>query len=190
MWKGLLKPRVVVERGACLAISNRHDVNIWTCPWIPTLPLFKATANPNLADLPVFQVADLIDPFNRTWNCALLEDLFDMDSVIRFLKYTFHSEWHLIDGLGYQLLLVSFRLGLLMRLSPLIHTADPLFSPEIWSCLWGFKLQHRLKHLLLKIAWDILHVRANTGRFITSEEQYDWMCPCCKGTQEVPYAKS
>lgn len=72
-----------------------------------------------------------------------------------------------------------------MRLSPLIHTADPLFSPEIWGCLWGFKLQHRFKHLMLKIAWNILHVRANTGRFITSEEQYDWMYPCCKGTQET-----
>lgn len=86
MWKGFLKSRVVVEKGACLAISNCQDVNIWTCPWIPTLPLFKATPNPNLADLPVFQVADLIDPFNRTWNCALLEYLFDMDSVIQILK--------------------------------------------------------------------------------------------------------
>jgi hypothetical protein len=45
-------------------------------------------------------------------------------------------------------------------------------------------MQHRLKHLLWKMAWNILHVRASIAKFVNSIEQDPWLCPFCKGPQE------
>jgi hypothetical protein len=59
------------------------------------------------------------------------------------------------------------------------------FSPEVWFMLWGLKLQARLKHLLWKIAWDILPSRTNIGRFVSSVDLDSWVCPFCKGPQET-----
>jgi hypothetical protein len=39
-----------------------------------------------------------------------------------------------------------------------------------WQALWSLKLQVRLKHLLWKIAWDILPSRANIGKFVFSKD--------------------
>jgi hypothetical protein len=57
--------------------------------------------------------------------------------------------------------------------------------PVDWQTLWGLKLQARLKHLLWKIAWNILPYRANIGRFVNSEDDNAWVCPFCNGTLET-----
>jgi hypothetical protein len=60
LWKGLLKNREVVSKGACISITNGVNVGIWDSPWIPLQPGFKPKPNPNLIGLPEFCVADLI----------------------------------------------------------------------------------------------------------------------------------
>jgi hypothetical protein len=59
-WRGLLKSRFVVQKGAYIAISSDLNVEVWQSPWIPTNPNFKPIPNPNLVSLPSFNVADLI----------------------------------------------------------------------------------------------------------------------------------
>jgi hypothetical protein len=59
------------------------------------------------------------------------------------------------------------------------------FSSEVWLSLWGLKIQARLKHLLWKIAWDILPSRSKIGRFVISAEEDAWVCPFCKGPVET-----
>jgi hypothetical protein len=54
-----------------------------------------------------------------------------------------------------------------------------------WQVLCGLKLQARLKHLLWKIAWDILPSRANIGRFVVSKVNNAWGCPFCRGPIET-----
>ena len=76
----------MVEKGACLAISNGQHVNVWNSPWIPTCSSFRPNPNPNLVGFPDYHVDELIDPFNRSWNVSLLHDLFDMDSVSQIQK--------------------------------------------------------------------------------------------------------
>jgi hypothetical protein len=62
--------------------------------------------------------------------------------------------------------------------------SSPL-STDAWFFLLGFKLQARLKHLLWKVAWDILHSRAKIGRFVVSDDPEAWLCPFCKGPLET-----
>lgn len=66
LWKGLLKTRSVVGKGACLAISQGSNVNMWIDPWIPTLATFKPSPNPNLTDQPNFTFVDLIIQSSRS----------------------------------------------------------------------------------------------------------------------------
>jgi hypothetical protein len=54
-----------------------------------------------------------------------------------------------------------------------------------WLSLWGLKIQARLKHLLWKVAWDILPTRAKIGRFVVSDDPTAWLCPFCKGPLET-----
>jgi hypothetical protein len=63
------------------------------------------------------------------------------------------------------------------RPSPLAEAA--------WFSLWGLKIQARLKHLLWKIAWDILPSRANISRFVVQAAEEAWVCPFCKGPLET-----
>jgi hypothetical protein len=86
IWKGLLKNRKVVEKGACISISSGVHVDIWNSPWIPLMPNFRPTPNANLVDLPAFSVADLILPNSQTWNLDLLYDLFDATTVQNILS--------------------------------------------------------------------------------------------------------
>jgi hypothetical protein len=161
-------------------------VNIWTSPWTPTLPFSKPTPNPNLVGLPDFQVADLIDSSNRTWNCSLPEDLFDMDSLIQIIKIHIPQlvtpdRWTWVPADTGQFSVWTAHEVVSLN----SHSRASPFSPEIWSCICGLKPQHGLKHLLWKIAWNLLPVRTNTGCYISSDVHYDWICPCCKVTQET-----
>jgi hypothetical protein len=54
-----------------------------------------------------------------------------------------------------------------------------------WHSLWGLKLHTRVKHLLWKIAWNLLPSRDNIGRFVIKTEIDAWVFPFCKGLQET-----
>jgi hypothetical protein len=45
-------------------------------------------------------------------------------------------------------------------------------------------MQHRLKHLLWRIAWNALPVRVNLFKYIPSISFDEWVCPICNGPQE------
>jgi hypothetical protein len=59
------------------------------------------------------------------------------------------------------------------------------FTSKAWHKHWDLKLQARLKHLLWKIAWNMIPSQANIGRFVVSAEEGVWKCPFCKGPSET-----
>lgn len=68
---------MVINKGACISISNGANIDVWNSPWIPLMPDLKPIPNVNLLELPTFCVADLMVPEARSWNVLLLQDLFD-----------------------------------------------------------------------------------------------------------------
>jgi hypothetical protein len=62
------------------------NIDVWSSPWIPTLPNFKPWPNVNMLELPPFTVAGLIILGVRSWNSQLLCDLFDPDLVHNILN--------------------------------------------------------------------------------------------------------
>jgi hypothetical protein len=185
LWKGLLRNRKVVEQGACISITSGLNVDIWNSPWIPLMPSFKPIPNAHLVGLPSYSVEDLICPLRRVWNSSLLQDLFDPFTVqcilcIHLPVYGSFDKWvwaPSLTGLFSVKSAHDISLSLGGRASPL-----PI---EVWISLWGLKIQARLKHLLWKVAWDILPTRAKIGRFVVSEDPDAWLCPFCKGPLET-----
>jgi hypothetical protein len=185
IWKGLLKNRKIVEKGACWSINNGGNIPIWTSPWIPSLPNYKPRPNANLIDFPDFVVADLLLPGVRDWNVDLLRDLFSPSTVSSILSIHIPQvcsadKWSWVPSPSGLFSVKSAReisLSTASRSSP--------FSPANWQALWGLKMQARLKHLLWKIAWDLLPSRANIGRFVITEDTNAWVCPLCKGPLET-----
>jgi hypothetical protein len=185
LWKGLQKNRKVVEQGACLSISSGLNIDIWTNPWIPLMPNFKPIPNVNLVGRPSYSVADLISPNVQAWNSSLLQDLFYPSTVQNILSIHLPStpnfdKWRWVPSSSGVFMVssaheLSFSTG--GRISP--------FSTEAWTSLWGIKIQARLKHLLWKVAWDILPSRAKISRSVVSEDPSAWLCPFCKGPLET-----
>jgi hypothetical protein len=66
LWKGLLKNKVVINKGVCISISNGVQVDVWDSPWIPLMLDFKPKPNVNLIELPAFCVNDLMIPCERS----------------------------------------------------------------------------------------------------------------------------
>lgn len=124
LWKCMLKNRKVVEKGACFDISNGQNINIWTFPWIPSIPSFKLSPNPNLVNLPDYHVVDMINPLDRSLNSYMLNDLFDtpLRSSNNFRIFIFHRLALKIDGFGLHFL-GNFLLNLPMKLLPKIMPA-------------------------------------------------------------------
>lgn len=58
-------------------------------------------------------------------------------------------------------------------------------SPEDWKQLRNLKLQHRLKHLIWEIFWNILLVMSNIFKFSPAAVQNDACCPLCHDPQET-----
>jgi hypothetical protein len=185
IWKGLMKNRKVVELGACWSISEGVNIQVWNSPWIPSMPNFKPKPNGNLVGLPDFSVAELFLPGDKSWNVDLLYDLFEPSTVqcilqIHIPRSNIGDKWSWIPSSSGTFSVKSAREVSLLpstRISPL-SLAD-------WKALWSIKIQARLKHLLWKIAWDILPSRANIGRYVVSEVVNAWGCPFCGGPLET-----
>ncbi|GLT69225.1 hypothetical protein SLA2020_413930 [Shorea laevis] len=120
LWKGILKCRHIVLRGACWLVSSGREIDIWNSPWIPSIDGFKPSPNPSLPSLPNLKVSDLISFPIRGWNIPLLHFLFDPHLQKQFSLSI--SLWFPLwtVGIGLPQARVDSLSNLPMRLPPLL----------------------------------------------------------------------
>ena len=148
IWKGLLKNREVVEKGACWSISDGANIHIWDSPWIPSIPRFKPRPNVLLVDLPDFSVAGLLLPGDRSWNVDLLGDLFYPPTVQNILGIQFPQTRAVDKWVWAPSTCGLFSVKSARDISLSSSSRNSPLSPIDWQTLWGLKIQARLKHLL------------------------------------------
>jgi hypothetical protein len=185
LWKGILKSRLIIQRGACWAVSSGHQVSIWNDPWIPNIAGFKPSQNPSLPSLPNLTVSDLISFPLRSWNIPLLNFLFDPPSVshiqaIHIPQSPCADRWTWTPSPSGRFSVKSAH-EVANPLPPSHYS--PLF-PSDWKLLWGLKIQYRLKHFLWKLSWNILPLRPNIFRFSLQQDPDMLCCPICQGSAE------
>jgi hypothetical protein len=199
LWKGVLKCRSVVAKGACWLVSSGTNLNIWSTPWIPSLAGFKPSPNSDLTFLPNLNVSDLISPVTRDWYSPILNFLFDPISVEKIKAIHLPQSPSLDRWVWTPSPNGSFSVKSAHSLisNPTFPPISPL-SPSDWKSLWSLRIQHRLKHLLWRISWNILPIRTNIFRFLPDADLEMVCCPMCSGPPEslqhlflgCPFARS
>ncbi|GLT52905.1 hypothetical protein SLA2020_262140 [Shorea laevis] len=185
LWKGILKCRDLVEKGAWWSIASGTSIDIWNSPWIPSINGFKPTPNPLLFQLPNLSVANLISPHLRCWNLPLLNSLFDPHTTSKILGIHLPINPSLDKMIWTPSPTGVFTVKSAFELdfpSPLL-LPSPL-PPTDWNSLWNLKIQHRLKHFLWRITWDILPLRTNIFKFSPLASPETLSCPLCNGPAE------
>jgi hypothetical protein len=95
LWKGILKSKPFISKGACNRIHSSSFLPTWSSSWIPTIPAFFHSPSPLLSlPLPNLIVSNLFcyDPHSFSifffffWNSPLLHTLFDSANVREILK--------------------------------------------------------------------------------------------------------
>jgi hypothetical protein len=94
LWKGILKSKHLISKGACNKIHSFSSLPIWGSPWIPTIPAFTPSLSALLRlPLPNLLVSDFFcyDPSTSSfsWNFSLLNSRFDSASVREIRKTNF-----------------------------------------------------------------------------------------------------
>jgi hypothetical protein len=189
LWKGILKSKNLISKGACNRIHSLSSLPILSSPWIPTLPDFIPTPSALLRlHLPNLLVSDLFcyDPFSSSfsWNLALLNFLFNSTSVREILKTSFSSlsqEKHIWTPSSNG----SFSSKSAHKLicSQRVSTASSSLSSSHWKLLWKLNLNDRLKLFLWKIAWDIVPSRIRLNQVFPINPA-SLVCPLCKVVED------
>lgn len=86
IWKGIMKNLEVVSKDACRSFSLSSFLNVWSHPWVPSLPLFKPLPNPSTPFLLNLMIIDLIEPLSKTWRSIFLFQVFYATSANSILK--------------------------------------------------------------------------------------------------------
>ena len=129
------------------------------------MPFFKPILNVNLVGLPSYRVADLISPI-RTWNSFSLQDLFELFTVQNILSIHLPTCGSFDKWVWAPSSSGNFSVKSVLDISLSLWGKLPPLATEAWSSLWGLKIQGRLRHLLSKVAWDILPLRAKIGMWL------------------------
>jgi hypothetical protein len=114
-----------------------------------------------------------------------LGDLFDADSVQSILSIHIPTIRSFDKWIWAPSSSGTFSVRSAQEISSSPGTRSPPFGPDTWHALWSLKLQARLKHLLWKVAWNMLPSRDNISRFVVSEDPNTWNCPFCNCTVET-----
>lgn len=98
-WQSIVAGLQTFKRGHIWRVGSRSSINIWEDHWIPCSPSRKVIS---LIGMCMLQTVDeLIDPWTRTWDEALLRDNFisiDVEQILRIPLSTNLTEdfiaWH------------------------------------------------------------------------------------------------
>jgi hypothetical protein len=185
LWKGILKSKSFISKGACFRIHSQSSLPIWSSPWIPTIASFSPTPSPLLSHPPPqLLVSDLFTTgttqSNPHWNIPMLLSLFDSTSISEILKInaTAQTQTKLIWTYSPQGDFTTKSAHHLISSQRYAPTEFPLTSSQ-WKFFWKINLNDRLKLFLWKIAWDIVpsKIRLNAVFPIPPSQL---VCPLCK----------
>lgn len=154
VWKGILKSREVLEKGACWVIKNGGARNLWCDPWIPSLPSFRPSLKLNaLIPRALNSVSELIDWSYGGWKVDLINECFDESSAHGIFLLSLYPRFRVMRMFFAGLLIQKGFFSLKSAYRCIQGSLNHQFgSPHVvdfdWAIIWKLKIQHRLKLLL------------------------------------------
>ncbi|KAA3461736.1 reverse transcriptase [Gossypium australe] len=182
VWRSIWAAKGVLEKGLIWRVGTGAKISITEDAWIPNYVNFSL--RPNIENMHLDKVADLIDNNKREWNRELIENTFPEDVADLILRIPLSCESH-NDFLAWR----GEASGNSVRNSyKLLQSLDPTayalqnFYKDFYRKLWQIEVPTKIKIFIWKISWNFLTNRVNmVCRRLASCS----ICPRCGGGYET-----
>jgi hypothetical protein len=177
-WKAIERLKGLISKGACFLVGDGKSIDVWKEPWVPWLPHYSPVPKDQFSNPEPIKVASLINPSTRTWNLALLEDLFDTTSIEAILKIilpTTPKKDKLVWILNHK---GNFTVKSAIN-AKFNYDEEP--NEVNWKGLWKLKLHDRYKMLIWRIASGSLPTKLSLALKMGTGNTY---CPLCQMEEE------
>ena len=177
----LLKPQL--RKGMCYLIGSGEKVDVWKDPWVPWLPSFTPKPKSNLTPMHPLLVSYLIDPETQSWRFDVLEEMFDLESIVAISKIVIPMV-HRVDILSW---IVDSKGTFTVKSAYEVNVKHlwPVNPDPIWKKLWNSKIHERLKTFIWCIGNGVLPTNLNIA---TRVSRGNPLCPLCLLEEEsIPH---
>uniref|UniRef100_A0A2N9ISW0 Reverse transcriptase zinc-binding domain-containing protein n=1 Tax=Fagus sylvatica TaxID=28930 RepID=A0A2N9ISW0_FAGSY len=177
-WKAIERLKGLISKGACFLVGDGKSIDVWKEPWVPWLPHYSPVPKDQFSNPEPIKVASLINPSTRTWNLALLEDLFDTTSIEAILKIILPT-----TPKKDKLVWIHNHKGNFTVKSAINAKFNYDEEPDEvnWKGLWKLKLHDRYKMLIWRIASGSLPTKLSLALKMGTGDTY---CPLCQMEEE------
>ncbi|KAF4361342.1 hypothetical protein G4B88_005132 [Cannabis sativa] len=180
LWRGILRARNTISKGACTVLATGEDVDVWWQPWIPWLDYvqFRELMESIRSKAPSMRsVADLMYRSTRKWNLGYLRYLFgsDMGNRIGRIQINLNAS---TDTLIWKNSLVG---NFSVKGAYWVEQQERFGEKDdLWRWIWSSKVHPRLSLLLWRVCSNVLP----TGDKFSSLDANS--CPLCHNVPESP----
>ena len=89
MWRSILRGIEVIKKGMIWRVSDGHNLNIWTDPWLPK-GFSRRPVTPRGSCILTW-VDELIDPMTGEWDEQLVQEIFWPEDTQTILAMPVHA---------------------------------------------------------------------------------------------------
>ncbi|KAL3626892.1 hypothetical protein CASFOL_029297 [Castilleja foliolosa] len=178
LWTDICSCRLLIKEGALYPVTTNSNIQIWTDPWIPSIPNFTpTTSSSNTNTLSLSLVRNLIDQANSCWNMNALNATFSSSSVKEILKIQISPldrPKTLLWSLSLSGNFSTKSVYLFSQKARFNHTN--ILIPDNWNNIWNCKIHNRLKHLFWRIINNILPCKTKIGAIFPLPDSCCYLC--------------
>ncbi|XP_023912636.1 uncharacterized protein LOC112024225 [Quercus suber] len=182
IWRAIEQAKKVIIKGACYAIGDGSNIDVWKDPWVPWIEGFIPTPRVATYNLLPILVSHLIATDMHCWKSSLIHELFDPSSAQAILSMPV-----LVTPTPDKLIWIPESKGC-FSVKSAYHTIRTLSNPPHptdtdWKKLWKLKMPEKTKMFLWRLAVNTLPTRDNLSRRF---QIVDTSCLFCKENIETP----
>ncbi|XP_024172054.1 uncharacterized protein LOC112178075 [Rosa chinensis] len=183
--RSILESRPVLKAGSSWRIGDGTQVNIWTDQWIPNCPKYLLQQPVNTA---FATVADLIDPYSRTWIHSAIHALFSppVAASILSIPLSHHyvpDRWCWTpEKRGIFTVKSAYWIARQQVLGNVLassSTGDPF--QVLWKCIWKAKIPGKVQICAWRACNNLLPTRE---QLLKKGYDGDMRCLLCNHTLE------
>lgn len=146
-----------------------YFLNVWTEPWIPSLPEFKVSSIPP-EDYPIMCVADLVDVQHMQLDQTTLRECFTQAKCLKILKIPLSFDqrdpkliWHFSRSGSPSVKAVYYNLKKVEDANQ--SRSHPSSScgllPGYWKSIWSISIPHKIHVFLWRVSTNALATNLN-----------------------------
>jgi hypothetical protein len=162
-WRSIWSSQNLLKLGYRWKIGDGTQINVWTAPWIRTLPGLKPSTPP-LPNTEDVTVHDLLNPDLLSWNSAVIHNLFSIQDATAVLNIPLPVRnlsdarvWNYsVDGV--YTVKTAYRRCMSLAAEADLQSAEP---HKIWNMIWKQQIPHKVRVFLWRLAHTCLPTRTN-----------------------------